>query len=209
MIWCLQGNASYSSQWAFLDCQEAMQVFDIRIRWSPGHTGIEGNEAADQLANTGALTPVLGNTDQASQPTVSGIHSVFRELRTAAQHSWWTQRSTKLSRWYKKWNLSYKVKPLPELDLPRATLHRLLSIRSSHGDFSWYHTKFAHEDAQRLCSCGRHKTPEHIVHCKKTTTATKFRLWPQRPQAPPANPTTGIDYLTSLMAKPADFATLL
>jgi hypothetical protein len=89
-----------------------MQVFDIRIRWSPGHTGIEGNEATDQLANTGALTPVLGDTDQASQPTVSGIHSVFRELRTAAQHSWWTQRSTKLSRQYKKWNLSYKVKPL-------------------------------------------------------------------------------------------------
>ena len=147
--------------------------------------------------------------DQASKPTVSGIRSIFRKLRNEAQLSWWTQRSAKLSNWYKKWNLDYKVTPLLELDLPRATLHRLLAIRSSHGDFSWYHTKFAHEDAQLLCSCGRHKTPEHIVHCRKTTTASKFRQWPQRPPAPPSSLTTGIDYLSRLMAKPADFAELL
>jgi hypothetical protein len=77
----------------------------------------------------------------ASEPTVSGIRSVFYVLRKEAQLSWWAQSSTKLSNEYKKWNLEYRVTPLPELDLPRATFHRLLSIRSSHGDFSWYHTK--------------------------------------------------------------------
>ena len=101
------------------------------------------------------------------------------------------------------------MKPLPELDLPRTTLHRLLAIRSSHGDFSWYHTKFAHEDAQLLCSCGRPKTPDHIVHCRKTTTPFQFRYWPQRPEARPNTPATSIEYLTRLMAKPADFATFL
>lgn len=106
-------------------------------------------------------------------------------------------------------HLEYRVTPLPELDLPRATLHRFLSIRSSHGDFSWHHTKFAHEDAKLLCSCGHKKTPEHIVHCRKTTTASQFRKWPQRPPMPPTSRATGIDYLTRLMAKPADFAALL
>ncbi|KFZ23436.1 hypothetical protein V502_02085, partial [Pseudogymnoascus sp. VKM F-4520 (FW-2644)] len=96
------------------------------------------------------------------EPTVSGIRSVFYDLRKEAQLSWWAQSSTKLSNGYKKWNLEYRVTPLPELDLPRATLHRFLSIRSSHGDFSWYHTKFAHEDAKLLCSCSYKKTPEHI-----------------------------------------------
>jgi hypothetical protein len=168
-----------------------MQVFDIRTRWSPRHTGIEGNEAADRLADLGATSH--GDLDQASKPTVSGIRSIFRKLRNEAQLSWWTQRSAKLSNWYKKWNLDYNVTPLLELQ----------------GDFSWYHTKFAHKGAQLLCSCGRHKTPEHIVHCRKTTTLSKFRQWPQRPPAPPSSLTTGIDYLSRLMAKPSDFAELL
>ena len=44
VIWCLRGNASSSSQWAFLRCQEAMGIWGVRVRWSPGHMGIEGNE---------------------------------------------------------------------------------------------------------------------------------------------------------------------
>src|SRR5271168_525072 len=71
------------------------------------------------------------------------------------------------SRWYKKWGLDYQMKLPPELNLPRATLHRLLAIRSSHGDFSWYHTKFNHKDAKLVCSCGQPKSPEHLVFCRK------------------------------------------
>ena len=72
----------------------------------------------------------------ASEPIVSGIRSIYRDLRRQAQHSWWAKRGTKLSAWYKKWRLEYRVKPLLELDLTRTTLHRLLALRSSHGDFS-------------------------------------------------------------------------
>jgi hypothetical protein len=99
------------------------------------------------------------------------------------------------------------VKPLPELDLPRATLHRLLAIRSSHGDFHWYHTKFQHADANLFCSCGLRKAPEHLVCCRKTQTA--FKYWPQRPSAPPTSLAEGFVYLTCLLAKPTDFAKLL
>ena len=99
------------------------------------------------------------------------------------------------------------MKSLPELDLPRATLHRLLAIRSSHGDFHWYHTKFQHADANLLCSCGLRKAPEHLVCCRKTKTA--FKYWPQRPPAPPTSLAEGFAYLTCLLAKLTDFAKLL
>ena len=135
VIWCLRGNASDSSQWAFHNCQGVMDTHDIRVRWAPGHTGIEGNEAADKLADLGAIQQC--DTGLASKPTVSGIRSIFRTLRREAQCSWWAKCSTKLSAQYTKWKLDYWVKPLPELDLPRSTFHRLLAIRSTHGDFSW------------------------------------------------------------------------
>jgi ribonuclease HI len=119
VIWCLRGDASSSSQWAFYNYQDAMETHDVRIRWSPGHTGIEGNEAADELANLGAMKPEW-DTGLASEPTVSGIRSIFRRLRREARSSWWAKYSANLSKWYKKWELPYQVKPPLELELPRA-----------------------------------------------------------------------------------------
>jgi ribonuclease HI len=208
VIWCLRGDASNSSQWAFHNCQDVMQTHDVKIRWAPGHTGIEGNEAADKLADLGAQEQHW-DTGPASEPTVSGIRSIFRGLRRNAQCAWWAERSAKLSAWYKKWGLEYRVKPLPELDLPRSTLHRLLALRSSHGDFSWYHRKFNHVDAKLTCSCGRSKDPGHLVRCRKTATFRLFPLWPQRPHWPPSNQSEAMEYLSRLMAKPTDFATFL
>jgi ribonuclease HI len=206
VIWCLRGDASNSSQWAFHECQDVMRTHNVNIRWAPGHTGIEGNEAADALADLGARQQ--WDAGLASEPTVSGIRSIFRRLRREAQCNWWAQCSTKLSKWYKKWGLEYRVRSLAELELTRPILHRLLALRTSHGDFAWYHTKFKHDDAKLTCSCGRVKAPEHIVHCRKTVQL--FHSWPQKPRCgPPSSPLEGIKYLSSLMAKPTDFAKLL
>jgi hypothetical protein len=168
--------------------------------------GIEGNEAADKLANLSALQQQW-DTGLASEPTICGIRSMYRDLRREAQCSWWEKCSAKLSVWYKKWGLENKVKPLPELELPRSALHRLLAIRSSYGDFSWYHTKFAHDDAKLTCSCRYAKDPEHLVRCRKT--ARVFRQWPQRPQILPSNQSESIESLSRLIEKPADFTKFL
>ncbi|RAL58040.1 hypothetical protein DID88_009163 [Monilinia fructigena] len=206
VIWCLRANASASSQWAFIACQNAMQVYNIRIKWSPGHTEIEGNEAADRLADTGAHTPDC-DPGPASLPTISGIGSIFRDLRSGAQQSWWIKRKAKLSAHYLKWDLTYRVGLPPELDLPRNQLHRLLAIRSAHGDFAWYHNKFRHANALTECSCGAAKAPMHLVHCPRSH--KRFKDWPSRPPIPPTSNAEGLRYLTHLLSNPMDFAKFL
>ena len=206
VIWGMRGDASSSSQWAFLNVQGVMQSYNVSIKWSPGHTGIEGNEAADKLADLGALKPDW-DAGLSSEPTVSGIRSIYRQHRHFAQQAWWEKVSPKLSKWYAKWGLDYKVGLPKELDLPRATLHRLLAIRSSHGDFAWYHRKFRHEDANLACSCKREKDPTHIVRCRKT--ARKLGHWPLKPKTPFHSEPEAISYLSQVMLDPEDFARLL
>lgn len=206
VIWGVRGDAPISSQWAFLNCHNIMDSHNVGVRWSPGHMGIEGNEAADKLAETGALR-ISPDTGLCSRPTASGIGSIMRRMTEHARTDWWSARKTKLSKWYKNWTTSYKVRPSKELDLPRQTLHRLLALRSSHGDFAWYHKKFQHEDAKLTCSCGRSKTPDHLVHCAKTQ--RHFGAWPDKPPSPPTGRAEGIEYLRFLIANPKKFAEFL
>ncbi|KXG53455.1 uncharacterized protein PGRI_005050 [Penicillium griseofulvum] len=72
--------------------------------------GIEGNEAADLLADEGALHGrVIG--PQAS-PTISGIRSIYRELRAEARLQWWDKASTKLSTWSRRMFGRWPQRPL-------------------------------------------------------------------------------------------------
>jgi hypothetical protein len=171
--------------------------------------GIEGNEVADTLANRAAnpFSPIWTDDSTALQPTVCGIRSLARDIKKKAIAVWWTTVESKLSRRYRKWALPYEVKLPKELDLPRSTLHRLLALRTGHGDFDWYHKKFKHNDAVLDCSCGMKKTPDHLVHCRKT-----FRFlwnWPFQPKRPPRNQSEGWDYLRRLQASPKDFEKFL
>jgi ribonuclease HI len=203
VIWCLRGNAPPTSQCAFLECHGAMEAYDISIKWSPGHTGIEGNEAADRLANLEACHP-SHSTGKAAMPTLSGIKSIARQLLHSKQQIWWSTKKGKLSKWYNNWDLEYKPCSGPvELDLPRTTLARLLSIRSMHGDFAWYHRKFNHDNANLTCSCGHDKTPEHLALCRKTQGA--FGLWPLRPPIPPSSRSDGLAYTAMLIKDPEAF----
>ena len=207
VIRCLRGNASQSSQWAFLECHGAMEVYDIRVKWAPGHTGIAGNEEADRLADSEARNPSTPE-GAAQHPTVSGMRTIARRMLGDARRSWWTQKQANLSQWYNQWSLDYNPGKAPEeLSLPRAVLSRFLALRTSHGDFAWYHRKFNHEDANTKCSCGMDKTPDHIVHCRKTTSL--FMQWPNRPYQPPTGRKEGLDYISNLLQRPRDFEAFL
>ncbi|KAI1676233.1 polyprotein [Pyrenophora tritici-repentis] len=132
---------------------------NVEVRWAPGHTDIEGNEAADNLADAEAKEPSTP-FGLAAQPTVSGIRTIRKAQLAIARAAWWNSAKSKLSNWYTQWKLPYQpTRPPQELELTRPTLARLLAIRTSHGDFAWYHRKFHHDNATLECSCGRPKTP--------------------------------------------------
>ncbi|RAL64847.1 hypothetical protein DID88_001443 [Monilinia fructigena] len=202
VIWCKRANASDTSQWAFLESHRLIDRHAVNIRWSPGHQGIIGNEAADELADAGAKSGIV-DPGLTTQPTISGIGSIARGLARNATSDWWYKNKSTLSGGYRQWQLDYALKEPIELHLPRPTLHRLLALRSRHGDFEAYHRRFKHEDAETHCPCGKAKTPEHLVFCE--ISVRRFHSWPLKPTRPPTNAGEGHDYIRQLLDRPQEF----
>ncbi|KAI1519233.1 Exo-endo-phos-2 multi-domain protein [Pyrenophora tritici-repentis] len=206
VIWGIRGTAPTSSQWAFLQIHGAMEAYNVKTRWAPGHMKIVGNELADQLADSEAKDPHQPY-GMAASPTRSGIRTVGRRLLEHTRDTWWQDKSSRLSAWYTQWQLPYDTRRTPAaLWLPRRILAKVLMIRSTHGDFEWYHRKFNHEDTSK-CLCGRPKTPEHLVFCKRAT--THFKKWPLRPIVPPRTRQEGLAHLAQLIDQPQEFETFV
>ncbi|EEH10957.1 predicted protein [Histoplasma capsulatum G186AR] len=107
--------------------------------------------------------------------TLSQWHSHIsaRQLNRDARLKWWSRAESRLSRWYRSWRhtgfaVEYEVKAPTELALLRHALHCWLAARSSHGDFTWYHRCFRHEDAKLCCMCEHNKRPA-VRPCNRAT----------------------------------------
>ncbi|KAM4063409.1 RNase H domain-containing protein [Hirsutella rhossiliensis] len=132
---------------------------DVGTRWCPGHTGIAGNERADQLAKEGCRAE---GPDR--PPTYANIK---RQAKAAARRDfqdWWAAGAPSS---YKSLELKASLGCPPELHTKRQHLHHLLAARSGHGDFADYHERFNHEEARIECSYGRRKSPTHPFYCRK------------------------------------------
>lgn len=172
----------------------------MSVKWCPGHCNIEGNELADSLAKAGFK---MRDVDDDCTPTAYGIKAIGRRITKSSRQQWWSRAKELLSARYREWDLGYDLRCPAELaELPRRTLHRFLAIGTGHGDFTWYHEKFRHEDAKLECSCGQAKTPDHLVHCRKALGS--FTRWPRRPNRRPGRQERA-QYLEELMKDPKAF----
>ena len=131
---------------------------EIKVWWTLGHAGLEGNEKADQLAKLGAaLSP-----SHPPPPTLSYLCRQRRAQFARDSHEWWRDNAPPA---YRSLEIQWQGKP-KELELARPLLGKLIQHRTGHGDFGQYHRRWNHLDAELSCSCGREKTPVHFYFCK-------------------------------------------
>ena len=150
----------------------------------PGHMGITGNEAADELAKAGVEE---GPQDPDSTPTAAGIKAIARRQIRRQATAWWTHEGTNVPSHFITARIRYNPGKCPKaLTLERKVLGHYLCVISAHGDFKWYHDRHHHRDAEVHCPCtsyahGRQeKGPEHMVHCYALRSAT--HTWPPPPK---------------------------
>ncbi len=182
MLWaCLDNKAvvtavhsspTGSSTSALHECQDLLRQWEARqgrfstlppgkagVVWVPSHVGIAGNEEADSEAKAGAAQPVA---DHPQRMTAAGAR---RWVREATEQDFMAYREDLAPDKQLRQDCA-RLRPSPELALPRAALARLLAARSGHGDFAAYHDRFNHMDAERRCRCGAFKKPDHFLHCR-------------------------------------------
>ncbi|KAL8367089.1 hypothetical protein RB599_010924 [Gaeumannomyces hyphopodioides] len=190
-------TAPDSSQGAFKEVHCFMDKYQVHVRWSPGHTGIPGNEEADAEAKLGTALPVPQHT----KPTVAGVKALARKMSRDARNAWFEKN---LPERYKDIGLPPIPQRLPDaLQLHRRVLQRLIAAHTGHGDFDWYHRRFQHED-DNPCRCGRNKSPSHPVFCRLAR--AKEKEWPK------ADPAPAFDrpgYWKKLLQKPTLFASFV
>ena len=159
------------------ECLEAIKELTnlnrLRICWVPGHIGVEGNEAADELARRGASTPFIG-----PEPTCGLNWSYCRN-----EINQWIEREVKRS-----WNTvqglrqaKALINPKKEgevLSMRRTELRRLTGYLTGHNSLR-YHMHLlglSTETACRLCGWNT-ESSEHLLGKCRALDRARFRIF--------------------------------
>ncbi|KAI0993970.1 hypothetical protein K3495_g14214 [Podosphaera aphanis] len=131
----------------------------VKIRWVPGHSGVEGNKLADLEAKKGASMPCLDPLEH----SLSSLKKWQKAKEKESRDEWWREH---IPPSYSKLQIINAPRSPKELLLTRKSLGQLIAARTGHGDFAAYHSRFKHEEARVNCLCGSPKTPTHFLFCR-------------------------------------------
>ncbi|XP_023241465.1 uncharacterized protein LOC111639757 [Centruroides sculpturatus] len=133
----------------------------VVLRWVRGHTGVLGNERADQLAKAGASGPFVTRTVDPSTTYIKG---------TLLQRS--------MISWRERWTLStvgrstYAFVPVVGLT-PISCCSLSTQILTGHGRFPHFKSKFGQGDGSCPCGSPRGDARHYVLDCPLTR---DFRL---------------------------------
>jgi hypothetical protein len=149
--------------------------YELTIRWTAGHVGIDGNELVDEEAKKAAK-------GQSSEP--ASLPRILRQklkISTAALKQKHNERAK--AKWKRTWTNSTRGKRDHLIDssspskqfielisnpkLPRQTTSLVMQLRIAHIPLNSYLHKFKRVDSPRCPACGQGKeTVEHfLLHC--------------------------------------------
>jgi Ribonuclease HI len=182
------GHTQHSEIWIFSDSQAALkriqkneksagqsQVFKIQenlnilakkniqatFQWVPSHTGIEGNDKADELAKK-------GTRDMDNKSPILSISYVRRKIKEKCLDQWeekWSK--AKKGRQYEKYHTKPKWKA-DKIKLCKKVLSSYMQLKLGHGFFRTYIGKID-RNIDLYCNCGEEtvQNPTHLVlECK-------------------------------------------
>ncbi|KAE8217979.1 hypothetical protein CF319_g8054 [Tilletia indica] len=155
------------------DILHLLPSLQVAFCWVRGHSNVPGNEAADTAAQEGAMRGEQAEPD--SPATIISFATAARRSRERLQAAWqqrWEQERAraeeegKVSDYMRSRLTPPTLRPSRLLALlPRREYALVLHLRTGHGDFSEYHHRFKHEDADTVCICGEIFTKLHPLRC--------------------------------------------
>jgi ribonuclease HI/exonuclease III len=162
--------------------------YSLTFRWTAGHSGIPGNEKADEEAKTAAE----GKTsNEASLP--KALRKPLKISKSAAKQKLQEERKI---RWAREWRKSPRYDKHKNLDpslpsqkfmklisskkIPRSIASKMYQLRSGHVPLNAYLHRFKRKTGAQCPACGAPKeTPQHfLLECP----AYAYERWKIKPK---------------------------